>query len=160
MPLRIRRGTPADTSQVIEFNSRLALETEGKTLDPEILARGVAAGLAEPAKALYFLAEDRGVVVGQMMITTEWSDWRNGWIWWIQSVYVSTSARRRGVFRALYEHIHQVAMQNSDVIGLRLYVERDNVTAQETYRRLGMERTDYLVFELCPLASGRERHDA
>jgi GNAT superfamily N-acetyltransferase len=160
MPLRIRRGTPADAPQVIEFNRRLALETEDKALDLDVLARGVAAGLADPAKALYFLAEDTGRVLGQMMVTTEWSDWRNGWIWWIQSVYVSAPARRRGVFRALYDHVHQVALQDTHVIGLRLYVERDNIVAQDTYTRLGMARTAYLVFERCPLTGGSERRHA
>jgi ribosomal protein S18 acetylase RimI-like enzyme len=151
MPLQIRRGTPDDAPQVIEFNRRLALETEGKTLDADVLARGVAAGLADPDKARYFLAEDEGAVLGQMMITSEWSDWRNGWIWWIQSVYVGDNARRRGVFRALYEHVYLAACREPFVIGLRLYVERDNVAAQQTYARLGMERTSYLVFEKHPL---------
>ncbi len=151
MPLRIRRGTPDDAVQVTEFNRLMALETEGKRLDPEVLSRGVAAGLADPAKALYFLAEDEGDVLGQMMITTEWSDWRNGWIWWIQSVYVRDEARHRGVFRALYEHVHQLATLASDVIGLRLYVEQENLSAQQTYARLGMVRTTYLLFERYPL---------
>src|SRR5690348_1018596 len=141
MPLRIRRGTPNDATQVTEFNRLMALETEGKALDRDLLARGVAAGLADPAKALYFLAEDDGEVLGQMMITTEWSDWRNGWIWWIQSVYVRADARRRGVFRALYEHVHGAATQDPHVIGLRLYVEQENLPAQQTYARLGMLRT-------------------
>jgi GNAT superfamily N-acetyltransferase len=151
MPLRIRRGTLHDAPQVIEFNRLMALETEGKALDQDVLARGVAAGLADPAKALYFLAEDGGEVLGQMMITIEWSDWRNGWIWWIQSVYVRADARRRGVFRALYEHVHRAAAEDPEVIGLRLYVEEGNLTAQQTYARLGMVRTSYLVFERYPL---------
>src|SRR5262249_21771908 len=104
MPLTIRRSRPADAAVVADFNRRLAEESEGKTLDGAALAEGVRAVLADPARGLYFLAERGGEVVGQLMVTYEWSDWRNGWIWWIQSVYVRADARRQGVFRALYEH--------------------------------------------------------
>ena len=105
MPWTVRAATPADAPLVIEFNRRLAEESEGKTLDPAVLGPGVRAALADPRKALYFLAEAEGSVAGQMMVTYEWSDWRNGWLWWIQSVYVRPEARRRGVFRALFEHV-------------------------------------------------------
>jgi GNAT superfamily N-acetyltransferase len=149
--LTIRRATPADATVVVEFNRRLAEETEGKTLDISVLTVGVTAGLADPAKAWYFLAEEDGVVLGQMMITFEWSDWRNGWFWWIQSVYVRADARRRGIFRRLYEHVSQRAREGPDVIGLRLYVERHNHAAQQTYTHLGMEPAGYLVFEKCPV---------
>jgi ribosomal protein S18 acetylase RimI-like enzyme len=151
MPPLLRRAVPTDAPIVVEFNRQLALESEGLTLDPALLAPGVAAALADPAKALYFVAEEDGCVVGQVMITFEWSDWRNGWIWWIQSVYVRPEHRGRGIFRALYEHIHQKAAADPGVIGLRLYVEQDNHQAQEVYRRLGMERTGYFVLERCPL---------
>jgi GNAT superfamily N-acetyltransferase len=151
MALTIRRATPADVAVVVEFNRRLAEETEGKTLDPAVLAAGVAAGLADPARAWYFLAEEEGALLGQLMITFEWSDWRNGWFWWIQSVYVRAAARRRGVFRHLYQHVAKLARQNPGVIGLRLYVERHNEAAQQTYAQLGMEPAGYLVFEKCPL---------
>ena len=151
MALVIRPAVPADAAVVADFNRRLALETEGKTLDSQVLACGVAAALADPRKALYFVAEEAGSVRGQMMVTTEWSDWRNGWIWWIQSVFVLPTDRRRGVFRALYEHVQRQARMDPQVIGLRLYVERDNHAAQETYRRLGMHATSYLVFERYPL---------
>ena len=152
MALTVRWGTPADAPTVAEFNRRLAEETEGKALDPDLLARGVAAGLADPHKALYFLAEEGGEVLGQMMVTTEWSDWRNGWIWWIQSVYVRQDARRLGVFRSLYRHVEETARGRGNVIGLRLYVERENHRAQETYRHLGMSETSYLVFDRCPIS--------
>jgi ribosomal protein S18 acetylase RimI-like enzyme len=151
MPLAIRSATQADAPVVVEFNRRLAEETEGKTLDVAVLTTGVQAALADPAKARYFVAEEGGVVVGQMMITTEWSDWRNGWIWWIQSVYVRAEARRRGVFRTLYRHVYQMARGDPNVIGLRLYVEAENHAAQQTYRQLGMEQTGYLVFDRDPL---------
>jgi GNAT superfamily N-acetyltransferase len=151
MPTAIRRATTTDAPVIVEFNRRLAQESEGKTLDAEVIAAGVRAGLADPRKALYFVAEAEGSVVGQMMITFEWSDWRNGWVWWIQSVYVRADFRRRGVFRALYEHVAGLARQDPEVIGLRLYVERDNHAAQQTYLRMGMQWTSYLVLERYPL---------
>src|SRR5437016_3340882 len=137
MPLTLRRATAADAAVIVDFNQRLAAETEGRPLDPAVLSAGVAAVLADPVRGLYFLAEADGAVVGQLMVTTEWSDWRNGWIWWIQSVYVRGEARRQGVFRALYEHVHAQALANPAVVGLRLYVERENLAAQQTYERLG-----------------------
>ncbi|HEY7328532.1 MAG TPA: GNAT family N-acetyltransferase [Gemmataceae bacterium] len=151
MSLTIRRAGAADVALVAEFNRLLALESEGKTLDTALLTAGVAAGLADPNKSVYFVAEDDGKAVGQIMYTTEWSDWRNGWFWWIQSVYVCPEARRRGVFRALFEHVYQTARTDGNVIGLRLYVEGANHVAQETYRRMGMEAAGYLVFERYPL---------
>ena len=151
MTLSIRRAGPADVAVVAEFNRLLALESEGKTLDADVLAAGVAAGLADASKSVYFLAEEDGAAIGQIMYTMEWSDWRNGWFWWIQSVYVRKEARRRGVLRALFEHVHRAAQADGKVIGLRLYVERGNQIAQETYRRLGMEAAGYLVFERYPL---------
>ena len=147
----VRRAVHADALVLVEFNRRLALESEGKTLDPAVLARGVAAGLADDNKARYFVADEGGAVVGQLMLTSEWSDWRDGWIWWIQSVYVRDDWRRRGVFRLLYEHVHQAALDDRTVIGIRLYVEHENHSAQESYLKLGMERTGYLVLERCPL---------
>ncbi len=151
MPLSIRRAGPADAAVIVEFNRLLAAESEGKTLDPAVLAPGVAAVLADPRKGAYFLAEEDDVPAGQIMYTTEWSDWRNGWFWWIQSVYVRREARRRGIFRALFEHISQAARADAEVIGLRLYVERENHAAWETYRRMGMEAVGYVVFERYPL---------
>jgi GNAT superfamily N-acetyltransferase len=151
MSLSIRRAGPADAAVVAEFNRLLALESEGKTLDADVLAAGVAAGLADPNKSVYFLAEEDGAAVGQIMYTMEWSDWRNGWFWWIQSVYIRQEARRRGVFRALYEHVHQAAKADGNVIGLRLYVEQANHVAQETYRRMGLEAAGYFVLQRYPL---------
>lgn len=151
MPIVVRRAGPGDAAVVAEFNRRLAEETEGKALDPAVLRAGVEAGLADENKALYFVAEEGGAVLGQLMLTREWSDWRNGWMWWIQSVYVRADARRRGTFRALYRHVHGAATADPGVIGLRLYVERENGRAQQAYERLGMARTGYLVFERCPL---------
>ncbi len=151
MPISIRQAVSSDVAIVVEFNRLLAEESEGKTLDFQLLRRGVEAGLADPRKSVYFLAEEDGSALGQIMFTTEWSDWRNGWFWWIQSVYVRPDARRRGVFRALFEQVRQAARAEEEVIGLRLYVERENQTAQETYRKMGMDAAGYLVFERYPL---------
>jgi ribosomal protein S18 acetylase RimI-like enzyme len=151
MSLLVRRAIPADAAVIVEYNCRLAVETEGKSLDLGTLTAGVAAGLADENKAIYFVAEQDGAVGGQLMLTREWSDWRNGWIWWIQSVYVRQESRRSGVFRALYQHVIDTAKRDPEVIGLRLYVEHENHAAQQTYARLGMEKTSYRVFERCPL---------
>lgn len=151
MPPTLRRAVLADAPIITEFNRRLAEETEGKVLDPAVLAIGVAAGLGDADKALYFVAEEDGAILGQLMLTREWSDWRNGWIWWIQSVYVRQDARRRGIFRSLYHHVQALAEADPQVIGLRLYVEKENHAAQQTYLSLGMEQTSYLVLEQFPL---------
>jgi GNAT superfamily N-acetyltransferase len=154
MPPTVRRATPADADLVAEFNRRLAAESEGRELDRAVLAAGVRAVLADPNKGVYHLAELGGAVVGQLLITYEWSDWRNGWLWWVQSVYVRGDARRRGVFRALFEHVERLARAEPGVVGIRLYVEQGNRAAQETYLRLGMTRAGYLVLEKEFNASG------
>jgi GNAT superfamily N-acetyltransferase len=151
MPPTIRRATDADVPTLVEFNRRLALETEHKTLDLAVLTDGVVAGLKDDEKAKYFVAEDGGRVVGQLMLTLEWSDWRNGWVWWIQSVYVHPDARRKGVFRALYEHVHRAAVADPQVVAIRLYMERDNHVARQTYLSLGMTLSNYVVLERFPL---------
>jgi GNAT superfamily N-acetyltransferase len=151
MSLSIRRGVPADAAIVADMNSRMALETEGKALDPATVAAGVRAVLSDPARGLYFIAENDGTIVGQTMVTLEWSDWRNGWMWWIQSVYVKAEARRQGVFKALYLHIVEAAKTAGDVVGIRLYVEEENHAAQQTYLNLGMVRTRYQLLERSPL---------
>ncbi len=154
MPISIRPATLADAAVVVEFNGLLAQESEGKTLDPAVLARGVAACLADPVKGLYYLAEDGDTVLGQIGTTNEWSDWRDGWYWWIQSVYVRKAFRRRGVFRALYDHVYQAACANPNIIGLRLYVEKDNHVAKQTYLDLGMEDENYVLMGRWPLKDG------
>jgi GNAT superfamily N-acetyltransferase len=141
----------ADAPVIAEFNRRLAAETEHKVLDPGVLRPGVEAVLADPNKGLYFVAEESAEVLGQISVTYEWSDWRNGWWWWIQSVYVRDSARRRGVFRALYDHVYQAAQRDTTVVGLRLYAERDNRPAHRTYEQMGMEQIPFLMFQKWPL---------
>jgi GNAT superfamily N-acetyltransferase len=147
MPLAIRRADPGDIVVVAEFNRLLAWETEAKTLDPAVLARGVARLLADPAKGFYLVAEADGRVVGQLMATFEWSDWRDGWFWWVQSVYVRDEYRRQGVFRALFAELVRRARNAGDVIGLRLYVENGNTRAHATYDQLGLKDAGYSVRE-------------
>jgi GNAT superfamily N-acetyltransferase len=151
MAITVRPATPGDAETICEFNRRLADESEGKPLDLALLRPGVRAVLDDPHRGRYFVAEDDGRVVGQMLVTYEWSDWRNGWFWWVQSVYVAEEARRQGVFRRLYEHVAAQARADGQVIGVRLYVERDNTAAHATYRKLGLDWTSYLVMEKYPL---------
>jgi len=146
--MKIRPATPADVAIVTEFNLRLAEETEQLRLNPETVRAGVAAVLGDAHKGLYFVAEADGQVAGQLMITYEWSDWRNGNLWWLQSVYVRPEFRSRGVFRALFAHLGELARARHDVAGLRLYMHHENETARRTYERLGMKRAGYEVFEM------------
>jgi ribosomal protein S18 acetylase RimI-like enzyme len=147
MDIRIRRARPADRRVIAEFNSRMAEETEHWHLDTSVLSRGVNALLRDTSKGVYFVAEVNRTVVGQLMITYEWSDWRNGNFWWIQSVYVRKEFRQQGVFRSLYEHVEALAKKRKNVCGLRLYVERQNERAQETYKNVGMNRSVYELYE-------------
>lgn len=148
MPLTVRTATPADVPIVAEFNRRLARESEHFELDLATVTAGVAAAIADPVgKGPYYLACDGDDVVGQCQTTFEWSDWRNGWFWWIQSVYTRADHRGRGVFRTLYEHVRRAAGQAANVQGIRLYVEKDNRTAQETYRRLGMSEMPFFLMQ-------------
>ncbi len=147
MTLTIRDAASTDTDTIADFNARMAQETENKTLDPALIRRGVAALIADPAKGRYWIAERDGATLGQIMVTWEWSDWRNGWFWWIQSVYVAPEARRSGIFRALYETVKDAAIISGDACGLRLYVERDNRRATETYVALGMHDAGYNILE-------------
>jgi GNAT superfamily N-acetyltransferase len=142
----IRDAHTEDLAVLVDYNARLAAETENLTLDRAVLEAGVRNGLADPARARYFVAEIDGRVAGQLMLTHEWSDWRNGDIWWIQSVYVAAEFRRRGVFRALFEHVRRLA-RASGVVGLRLYVERNNAPARATYLGLGLTETHYVLME-------------
>lgn len=147
LPLLIRPALPSDIDTIAAFNAAMALETEALSLDLDTLRRGVAAMLADPVKGSYRVAVLDGELVGQVMTTTEWSDWRCGWWWWLQSVYVAPKARRAGVFRALFQRVVEEAARAGDVRGIRLYVEQDNERAQRTYEALGMKRGRYLVFE-------------
>lgn len=143
----IRDATRADIPFLVEGNAAMALETEHKQLDRDVLLRGVAAVFADPTHGFYLIAECNGRAIGCLMLTREWSDWRNGDWWWLQSVYVTPAARRGGVFRALYAEVERRARVAIGVVGLRLYVERENRRAQATYSALGMAETAYRVNE-------------
>jgi GNAT superfamily N-acetyltransferase len=145
--MNIRQAIAADADILAQFNIALARESEQLDLEPARVKAGVAALLRDPAKGLYFVAEDAGAVVGQLLITHEWSDWRNGDFWWLQSVYVRPDFRRRGVFQALFDHVLQKAARQGDVCGLRLYVDRRNAPARKAYERLGLKETHYHVLE-------------
>ena len=143
----IRRARPSDAATVARFNAAMGKETEGIILDKRRLDGGVRAILRDPTKGFYLVAELRGKVVSQMMITREWSDWRNGFFWWIQSVYVLPSYRRRGLYRALHKCAVKLARKRKGVCGIRLYVDRHNRRAQKVYKKLGMKKSDYVIFE-------------
>ena len=142
----VRPATLADQPLIAAFNQRLAAESEDKGLAADVIGTGVATLLADPTLGRYFIAELAGKVVGQLMITYEWSDWRNGLFWWIQSVYVSPASRRNGVFSSLYGHVAELA-HFEGACGIRLYVERANTPAQQAYRAMGMVDTRYQVME-------------
>jgi GNAT superfamily N-acetyltransferase len=145
----IRPAEFSDRDQIVEFNFRLAEETEHRALDRSILESGVSALLRDRDKGRYYLAEsDEGQVIGQMMITLEWSDWRDGWFWWLQSVYVLPECRKQGVFSALFAHVRELALAEPEVCGLRLYVDQDNSPAQSTYGSRGFHRANYAVMEM------------
>ena len=146
--ISVRPATLDDVEFLVRGNAQLALETEDLSLDIDRLRRGVHGVFADPGRGFYLIAESNGTRLGQMMITYEWSDWRNGVFWWIQSVYTAPEYRRRGVFRALYAHAQALAQQEGTVCGLRLYVEGQNEEAQATYRRCGMHESAYHMFEV------------
>ncbi len=145
--LRVRAALPSDLDRLVAFNLAMALETEGLRLDPQRLRAGVQRALSDGARGTYRVAELSGALVGCLLLTREWSDWRDRWYWWIQSVYVEPPARRLGVYRALHRAVLAEARAEQDVCALRLYVEAENRAAQSTYERLGMERARYLMYE-------------
>ena len=145
--INIRLGIKDDAETIAKFNRNMAIETENKDLDENVVNSGVLTMLENPNLGFYLIAEDNNKIVGSLMITTEWSDWRNAQYWWIQSVYVMPMFRKQGIYRSLYEHVKMMASERKDVFGFRLYVEKHNREAQETYRRLGMSETEYFMYE-------------
>jgi GNAT superfamily N-acetyltransferase len=147
MPISLRNAGLDDIPFLVDSNAAMALETERKVLDRDVLTRGTRGVFDDPRRGFYVIAERNGERVGCLLITVEWSDWRDGDWWWIQSVYVTPPARRAGVFRALYAEVERRARATPRVIGLRLYVERENTRAQQTYRSLGMEEEPYRMYQ-------------
>jgi ribosomal protein S18 acetylase RimI-like enzyme len=145
--LLIRPADPADAAVIAGFQLRMARETEGLELDGATLARGVAAVFADAGKGAYWVAERDGAIVACLLVTLEWSDWRDGTVLWIQSVYVVPAERGRGVYRALYERLRREAGGDGGIKGIRLYVDKRNAAAQRVYERLGMSREHYELFE-------------
>ena len=146
MKFEIRDATPADGETIANYNSMMAEETEGRPLASDVIGPGVSGLLNDVNKGRYWVAEADGEIIGQIMVTYEWSDWRNGKIWWIQSVFVHPDQRRAGVFSALYRHVESLARQDG-ACGLRLYVEHENLRAMKTYETLGMVNPNYQVME-------------
>ena len=151
--ISIREATRLDLERLVDFNAAMALETEGRDLDKDRLRAGTQSVLEFPSRGVYVVGEVRGPnpnneIVGQLLITYEWSDWRNANFWWLQSVYVHPEWRSQGVFRCLYEYVLEQARSRSDVCGMRLYVEQDNANAQAVYTKLGLSPTSYRIFEV------------
>jgi GNAT superfamily N-acetyltransferase len=145
--MNIRVAATNDADALIEFNQAMALETEGKHLDADVLGVGVRAVFDDPQKGFYVVAEEDGRIIGALMVTYEWSDWRNGWFWWIQSVYIRPEARGRKIYSQLYQFVKDRAREAGGVCGFRLYVENENSHAQRVYENVGMEASHYLMYE-------------
>lgn len=144
----VRRGTRADADAIARYNIALAKETEHFDLEPQRTLSGVNGMFDDPSRGFYLVAESSGTIIGQLMITYEWSDWRNGVFWWIQSVYVRNEYRSTGVFRRLYDDIIDMARREGNVCGIRLYAEKDNERANAVYQKLGMTVTNYNLLEV------------
>ena len=147
MEIRTRAAAVTDAADIVAFQRAMARETEEIELDADVVTRGVHAVFDQPSRGRYFVAEAGGAVVASLLITYEWSDWRDGNVWWIQSVYVRPEHRRRGVYARMYEAVKGAALADPGVRGIRLYVDRRNTPAQDVYRRCGMNGEHYLVFE-------------
>jgi len=142
-----RPATRADIATIAEFQLAMALETEALALDRATVIAGTTGVFDQPERGYYYIAVEEGAVIASLLITREWSDWRNGEVWWIQSVYVVPTARRRGIFAGLYRYVQSLIADNPAIRGLRLYVDQTNTAAQKTYTQLGMNGEHYRVFE-------------
>ena len=145
--VEIRPARPEDAATIVDFQVRMAIETEGLELDLPTVRLGVQAVFDDPAKGRYWVAESGGRIVGSLLTTYEWSDWRDGTVLWIQSVYVPLELRGSGIYRRLYESLRERVLASPDLRGIRLYVDRRNTAAQRVYERLGMSREHYEMFE-------------
>ena len=145
--INLRMATVRDIDNITLFNTEMAFETESIYLDQSDLRLGIAAVLSDSNLGFYLISELEGVMIGQILITKEWSDWRNSWFWWIQSVFVEPNRRRMGVYSAMYKKIVDMAGREGNVCGLRLYVDRDNLSAKQVYSHLGMSQSHYDLYE-------------
>jgi len=145
--MKIRLAEKPDARELVEFNQAMALETEDKFLDPQILQSGVESVFHDAAKGFYIVADDEGRIAGGLMVTFEWSDWRDAWFWWIQSVFIRSEYRGRGIYSQMYGFVKSLAAERGDVCGFRLYVESDNLHARRVYEKLGMEQSHYVMYE-------------
>ena len=146
--IQIHKALIAHTSIIADFQVRMARETENLNLDKAIVTQGVKAVFQDDSKGIYFIATDSDKTIGSMLITKEWSDWRNSWVNWLQSVYVIPEMRKQGVFRLMFNYLSDLINQDSDVAGIRLYVDASNKNALQVYTQLGMNGDHYKVFEI------------
>ncbi len=146
--ITVRKGVPQDAETIAQFNVNMASETEDTKLDKDTVKQGALGLMQNPHYGFYLIAESAGAVIGSLMITFEWTDWRNGLFWWIQSVYIDPQWRRKGVFSSLYQKAENLAKNETNVRGLRLYVDHENQIAQSTYQSLGMKKTNYQFYEI------------
>lgn len=142
----IVRGEVDDIESIVQFQAKMAMESEGTTLDLEKVTKGVTAAMNDESKGIYWVAKVNGKAIGSLMVTREWSDWNNEWYWWIQSVYVLPDYRKHGIYKAMYSTLKEVAKENK-VSQIRLYVDKTNHPAQQVYQRLGMHESHYLMYE-------------
>lgn len=142
----ITKGQIEDVESIAQFQVDMAMESEGTQLDKDTVTKGVSAAMADENKGLYYIARVDGKAVGSLMLTREWSDWNNGWYWWIQSVYVEPDYRRQGVYKSMYQAVCTDAKQQN-VAQVRLYVDKTNTRGQEVYSSLGMQESHYLIYE-------------
>lgn len=147
MIINIRKAQIKDIERIVEFQKEMAFETENLNLDSNILLKGVTSVFEDDAKASYYIAENETEPTGMLMITKEWSDWRNGWVWWIQSVYIKPGFRKMGIYKLLYDHIKKIVIKSDNIMGLRLYVDKRNIRAQSVYNSLGMTGDHYTTYE-------------
>ena len=145
MNIRIAKVEEADS--LVDFNQAMAMETEDKHLSPDVLSAGVRAVFADEKKGFYVVAESEGIIVGGLMVTYEWSDWRNAWFWWIQSVYILPEARGQRLYTRMYDFVKRRADEAGNVCGFRLYVETENTNARAVYDAVGMHSSHYLLYE-------------
>jgi GNAT superfamily N-acetyltransferase len=158
METNVRQAVLTDVDTLARFNRAMAEETERKELPHTVVSAGVRSVFEDPSKGFYVVAEVDGDPVGSLLITREWSDWRNAYFWWIQSVYVRPEHRGRGIYRVLHRHVEQAARSAGNVCGLRLYVDSENSAAKAVYEKFGMRESRYDIFERIDL-TGSDGHE-